>query len=101
MNNDQQVDMVNKPIHYQTASGLQPIDVIEKFGINFHLGNAIKYILRAGKKGNKTQDLEKALWYICRELNNEGHGLYWIKENGTHGGNSAINQDKSAKETHK
>lgn len=101
MNNDQQVDMVNKPSHYQTASGLQPIDVIEKFNMNFHLGNAIKYILRAGKKGNKTQDLEKALWYICRELNNEGYGLYWIKENATHGGDFTINQDQHATKAQK
>ena len=86
-----QEDMVNNPPHYQTASGLQPIDVIEKFDLNFNLGNAIKYILRSGKKGNKAQDLEKALYYICRELNNEGNDIYWIKENATHGGNSTIN----------
>lgn len=65
-------DVVNKPSHYQTPSGLQPIDVIESFSLNFHLGNAVKYILRAGKKnGNsKEQDLNKALFYLTRELEN-------------------------------
>ena len=63
-------DMVNNPPHYQTESGLQPIDVIEKFNLNFNLGNAIKYILRAGKKGSAQQDLKKAIYYLAREINN-------------------------------
>jgi len=42
--------------------------VIEGFELNFNLGNVIKYILRADKKGNKKQDLEKAQWYLNREL---------------------------------
>ena len=70
MKNDQMADMVNNPPHYQTESGLQPIDVIEKFDLNFNLGNAIKYILRAGKKGSAQQDLEKAIYYLAREINN-------------------------------
>jgi hypothetical protein len=70
MKNDQMADMVNNPPHYQTESGLQPIDVIEKFDLNFNLGNAIKYILRSGKKGNKEQDLQKAIYYLSREINN-------------------------------
>ena len=44
------------------------IDVIEAFNLNFKLGNAIKYILRAGKKDSITQDLRKAIWYIEREI---------------------------------
>jgi hypothetical protein len=70
MNYNTDADMVNNPPHYQTDSGLQPIDVIEKFDLNFNLGNAIKYILRSGKKGNKRQDLEKAIYYLRREINN-------------------------------
>jgi hypothetical protein len=70
MNYNPDADMVNNPPHYQTDSGLQPIDVIEKFDLNFNLGNAIKYILRSGKKGNKRQDLEKAIYYLRREINN-------------------------------
>lgn len=60
---------VDKPLHYQTASGMQPIDVIEAFELGFNLGNAIKYILRAGKKDAKEQELQKAVWYLNRELN--------------------------------
>lgn len=61
-------EMVDHPQHYQSVGGIEAIDVIEGFGLNFNLGNAIKYILRADKKGNKKQDLEKSLWYIKREL---------------------------------
>ena len=62
-------DMVNSPKHYQTESGLEAIDVIEAFFNNsFHLGNAFKYLARAGKKGNYAEDLRKSIWYISREL---------------------------------
>lgn len=47
---------------------MQSIDVIEAFELGFHLGNAIKYILRAGKKGEREQDLQKAIWYLKREI---------------------------------
>ena len=58
---------VNHPSHYQTESGLEAIDVIEAFfHDNFHLGNAVKYLLRAGKKGDTVEDLDKAVWYIER-----------------------------------
>jgi hypothetical protein len=60
-------ELVNHPEHYQ-AHGLEVIEVIEGFNLNFSLGNAIKYILRADKKGNKKQDLEKAVWYLNHEL---------------------------------
>lgn len=62
---------VNKPVHYQTDSGMEAIDVIEAFNLGFNLGNAAKYLLRAGKKDSRTIDLEKALWYIQRELGTE------------------------------
>lgn len=57
---------VNNPPHYQ-GSSIEVIDIIEDFDLNFHLGNAIKYILRAGKKGKKVEDLRKAIWYLERE----------------------------------
>jgi hypothetical protein len=60
-------DLVNSPKHYQ-GNGIEVIDIIDSFDLNFNLGNSIKYILRADKKGNKKQDLEKALWYINHEL---------------------------------
>lgn len=61
-------DPVNHPSHYKSTSGLEVIDVIEAFKLGFRLANCIKYILRAGHKGNRQQDLEKAQWYLAREL---------------------------------
>ncbi len=63
------VDYINHPKHYK-GKKFESIDIIEDFELNFHLGNAIKYILRAGKKGNKIQDLKKAIWYLERECVN-------------------------------
>ena len=59
-------ELIHYPKHYQGKS-LQSIDVIEDFNLNFNLGNAVKYILRAGKKDDKVQDLKKAIWYLERE----------------------------------
>ena len=50
------------------SSDLETIDFIEAKGLNYNMGNAIKYISRADHKGNKKQDLEKAVWYLNREL---------------------------------
>ena len=61
-------DMVNHPPHYKSASGLESIDVIEAFALPFHLGNVIKYVLRAGKKGEALPDLQKARWYLDRYI---------------------------------
>jgi hypothetical protein len=60
-------DLVNNPEHYQ-ANGIETIEVIEGYNLNFNLGNVIKYILRSDKKGNNKQDLEKAQWYLKREI---------------------------------
>lgn len=62
-----QPDVVNHPSHYKSG-GLESIDVIEAFELNFHLGNAAKYIHRAGRKGDAVEDLKKARWYIDREI---------------------------------
>jgi hypothetical protein len=64
-------DVVNHPPHYQ-AGGLEVIDVIEGFALGFRLGNAVKYILRAGKKGDRLEDLKKAAWYLAREIDKGG-----------------------------
>lgn len=64
-------DLVNSPEHYNGANGLEAIDVIESFDLNFALGNAVKYIIRAGNKDNYTQDLQKAIWYLNREIKNQ------------------------------
>jgi len=62
-------DVVNKPSHY-TDGGIETIDFIEAKGLDFNLGNAVKYISRAGKKdpSKKVEDLEKARWYLNREI---------------------------------
>jgi hypothetical protein len=61
------VDLVNAPPHY-TAGGIETIDFIEAKKLNYNLGNAVKYISRADHKGNRIQDLQKAKWYIEREI---------------------------------
>lgn len=60
-------DPVNHPAHYKVG-GIETIDFIEAKKLNYNMGNAVKYISRADHKGNKKQDLEKAVWYIQREI---------------------------------
>ena len=60
-------DPVNHPAHYKVG-GIETIDFIEAKRLNYNLGNAVKYITRADHKGNRKQDLEKAIWYLKREL---------------------------------
>lgn len=60
-------DPVNHPDHYtKHPSGIECIQITEH--MNFCLGSAIKYIWRAGLKGDARQDLEKAKWYLDREI---------------------------------
>lgn len=47
---------------------MEAIDVIEAFELDYHLGNAVKYILRAGHKDDIKQDIAKARWYLDRKL---------------------------------
>ena len=69
-------DPVNHPKHYTNhPSGIECITITEH--MNFCRGNAIKYIWRAGEKGDAVEDLKKALWYINREINR----LSWNKQN--------------------
>ena len=60
-------DPVNHPPHYKTG-GIETIDFIEAKGLNYRLGNVIKYITRSDHKGNRKEDLQKALWYLQREI---------------------------------
>lgn len=60
-------DLVNHPPHY-TSGGIETIDFIEAKKLNYNLGNVVKYITRADLKGAKKQDLEKAMWYLRREI---------------------------------
>jgi hypothetical protein len=60
-------DLVNHPPHY-TSGGIETIDFIEAKKLNYNLGNVVKYITRSSLKGARQQDLEKAMWYLRREL---------------------------------
>ena len=62
------IEMVNHPDYYRSNSGVEVIDIIEEFGLGFHLGNVVKYVLRAGHKSNELEDLEKAKWYLERVI---------------------------------
>lgn len=62
-------DPVNHPAHYTShPSGVECIDVAEHYG--FCIGNAIKYLWRAGLKADAVEDLKKARWYLDREIAN-------------------------------
>lgn len=61
-------DAVNHPSHY-TRGKIEVIDFIEDQQLPYHLGNVIKYIARAGYKGDKLEDLKKARWYLDRYIN--------------------------------
>lgn len=61
-------DAVNHPSHY-TRGRIEVIDFIEDQQLPYHLGNVIKYIARAGYKGDKLEDLKKARWYLDRYIN--------------------------------
>jgi len=62
-------NQVHRPAHY-TDGRIEVIDFIEDKSLNFHKGNALKYICRAGKKDPKkeVEDLQKAIWYLNREV---------------------------------
>ena len=62
-------DPVNRPAHY-TDGKIEVIEFIEDKNLGFCLGNAIKYIARAGKKDptKEVEDLKKAIWYIERRI---------------------------------
>jgi hypothetical protein len=61
---------VDHPSHYRSSTGFEAIEVINAWGLNFSLGNALKYISRAGLKdpSKVIEDLEKARWYLDHEI---------------------------------
>ena len=61
-------DVINHPSHY-TRGKIEVIDFIEDQQLPYHLGNVIKYVARAGYKGDKLEDLKKARWYLDRYIN--------------------------------
>lgn len=78
-------DRVNHPNHYKGANGIEAIDVVEGFRLGFRIGNAVTYLLRAGHKvqakdvgehfAATIEDLQKAQWYIAREIATHERGL--------------------------
>jgi hypothetical protein len=65
---NEEEDNVNHPSHYKVG-GIETIDFIEAKGLNYHLGNVVKYITRADHKGDRMENLRKAQWYLDREIN--------------------------------
>jgi len=64
-------DSVDHPKHYGGADNpYEAIKVVEAWELNFNLGNVLKYVSRAGKKGDTLEDLKKARWYLDREIGN-------------------------------
>lgn len=59
---------MNHPAHYCEGRKYETIEVIEAWGLGVNLGNALKYVSRAGRKDDAVEDLEKAVWYLNREV---------------------------------
>lgn len=69
------------PSHYD-GDGMQAIDVIDAFNLDFTLGNVVKYVLRAGRKGDRIEDLEKARWYLNHAINQPEQPVEYIVNTG-------------------
>jgi hypothetical protein len=70
-------DAINHPEHYGGLdSTYEAIKVIDAWKLDFCLGNVIKYISRAGKKGSKLEDLRKAQWYLNHEIERLEEGCF-------------------------
>jgi hypothetical protein len=66
-------EMVNHPSHYGGSEYIyEAIKIIESLELDFHTGNALKYLVRAGKKdpNKELEDLNKAVWYLERKIKN-------------------------------
>ena len=63
-----QQDPIKHPSHYIAGRKYEPKDVIRDWELNFNLGSAVKYISRAGRKGDKIEDLEKARQFLDFEI---------------------------------
>lgn len=76
-------DTINSPPHY-THGTIEPIDVIEDWGLPFHLANVIKYVSRHLYKGQPVADIRKAKWYLDRYLAKiESEGFDAVADNHT------------------
>ena len=69
---NKEFDIVQNPEHYTKGRDHHPLDVIEDWALDYHLGNCLKYISRFGrKKDSNISDLSKAMFYLQRRLNIE------------------------------
>jgi hypothetical protein len=64
---NKETDMVNHPEHYAFGPH-ETIEVIEAWDLPYHLGNVVKYVSRAKRKGKELEDLKKAAWYLDRYI---------------------------------
>lgn len=67
------IDMVNEPPHYKIG-GIDSLDFIIAKKLNYCLGNVVKYLTRAGHKGDLLEDLEKAEYYLKRAIKEQKNG---------------------------
>lgn len=74
-------ETVNHPDHYAKGRNPrnEPIRVIHEFSLNFAIGNAVKYLSRAGRKDNANEDLKKAKWYIDWHIENTNEKILFVK----------------------
>ena len=70
-------DEVKNPPHYTEGRNYEPVEVIEDWRLDYHLGNALKYISRAGRKGSFIEDLKKAIYYLERRIPKEQNERKW------------------------
>tara|TARA_R110000824_G_scaffold239542_4_gene428205 strand:- start:3868 stop:4164 length:297 start_codon:yes stop_codon:yes gene_type:complete len=69
MTRESKHDPVSNPSHYTEGRRIETIEAIEDWDLGHHLGSAVKYISRAGRKGDSMiEDLEKAVWYLNRRI---------------------------------
>lgn len=67
MSDEKRAEAVDHPAHYGGKDDpYEAIKVIEAWKLGFHLGNTVKYVGRAGRKGPQIEDLRKARWYLDR-----------------------------------
>lgn len=74
---DKPFDEIKNPPHYTEGRNYEPIEVIEDWRLDYHLGNALKYISRAGRKGSFIEDLKKSIYYLERRITKEQNERKW------------------------
>jgi len=68
-------DIISNPAHYTQGRTIEPIQIIEDYKLCHHLACVVKYIARAGRKTDLMRDLQKAEWYLIREIERRQKGI--------------------------